>query len=97
MNIHVSAPARRIARSNKSCRTGKPENRAVMKMRHGIQGGKRRRTFQRCLGRRTARCWFVRSGMLRRLDEEEEGEQGELWLREGRGEYEETGETGIMR
>jgi hypothetical protein len=35
--------------------------------------------------------------MLRRLDEEEEGEQGELWLREGRGEYEETGETGIMR
>lgn len=39
---------------------------------------KRRRTFHNCLGRRTARCSFVRSGMLMRLEEEEDGEQGEL-------------------
>ena len=42
------------------------------------------RTFQRHLGRRTARCSFGRSGekgASRRLEEEDEGE---LWQREGR-------------
>lgn len=40
-------------------------------------------TFHRCLGSRMARCSFVRSGTLRRLDEEEEGE---LCVSEGSGE-----------